>query len=150
MRQSAVQASVDVDQSRISTGFCFQRSPGAAQTPVVYTHPDGAVASVVQTHPGATQAPGCRQVQASVVQAPPGAVPAPVFHTSPGASQAPVVQTRPGATHASGSVDTVLTVRIILKLSREDELAQQKICKNEVERKSQIVNMKNGNEKNQD
>jgi hypothetical protein len=38
---------LSVDQSRISTGFCFQRSPGAAQTSVAYTHPDVAVASVV-------------------------------------------------------------------------------------------------------
>ncbi len=44
---SAGLCSVELDQSRISTGFCFQRSPGAAQTPVAYTHPDVAVASVV-------------------------------------------------------------------------------------------------------
>ena len=52
----------NVGRSRISTGFCFQTSLGGAQAPVELTRPGAAVAFVVQTRPGETQAPVCRHV----------------------------------------------------------------------------------------
>ncbi len=73
-----------------------------------------------------------------------------------GCNSGPSVYTRPGATQAYRSVieDTSCVdsqnCSMPFQDQKENQLVWQKICKNEVERKSKIVNMKNEDEKNKD